>query len=128
MSNIKFNLIFQIIINISKIRLNSVMELKKKLGKRIKEIRLSRNIPQEYVAEVLGINPSNYSRIETGYSYPRSENLEKICEVLEVSPKELFDFEHLEDIESIRSELVSIINSNDELLRLAYKFVKNLIY
>jgi len=89
---------------------------------------LSRNIPQEYVAEVLGINPSNYSRIETGYSYPRSENLEKICEVLEVSPKELFDFEHLEDIESIRSELVSIINSNDELLRLAYKFVKNLIY
>jgi len=103
------------------------MELKKKLGRRIKEIRLNKNIPQEYIAEILEINPSNYSRIETGCSYPRSENLEKICKVLEVSPKELFNFEHHDEIVNIRSELFSVLESNEDLLRLTYKFVKTLI-
>lgn len=102
------------------------MDIKKKLGKRIKEIRLQKNISQEFMAEKLDINPSNYSRIETGYSYPRSENLDKICEVLDVSPKDLFDFEHHKDIGQIRQELHKIIDNDDDLTSMIYKFVKTL--
>ena len=103
------------------------MDIKRKLGKRIKEIRLSKNIPQEYVAEQLNINPSNYSRIETGYSYPRADNLEKICAILDVTPKELFSFEHHDDIEKLRAELISLIDRDENLLKLVYKFVKCIV-
>ena len=65
------------------------MELKKQLGKRIKELREQRNLSQEYIAEQLDIHPANYWRIENGVSYPKPENLEKICEILEVKPQGL---------------------------------------
>ena len=60
------------------------MELKKQLGKRIKELREMRNFSQEFIAEKLDINAANYWRIENGMSYPKPENLEKICEILNV--------------------------------------------
>ncbi len=102
------------------------MELKKQLGKRIKELREQRNLSQEYIAEQLDIHPANYWRIENGVSYPKPENLEKICEILEVKPQGLFTFEHLKSLNDIKSELHEIINSNDDLARLIYKFVKTL--
>lgn len=102
------------------------MELKKQLGKRVKELREQRNLSQEYIAEQLDIHPANYWRIENGVSYPKPENLEKICEILEVKPQELFTFEHLKSLKDIKSELYEIINSNDDLARLIYKFVKTL--
>ena len=102
------------------------MELKKQLGKRIKELREQRDLSQEYIAEQLEIHPANYWRIENGISYPKPENLEKICEILKVKPQELFVFEHLKSIDDIRSELHEIINSNEDLTRLIYKFVKTL--
>ena len=102
------------------------MDIKKKLGKRIKELRLKRNISQEYMAEQLDVNPSHYSRIETGYSYPRSENIDKICEVLGVLPKDLFDFEHHKEIEQIKQELHKIIDNDDNITAMIYKFVKTL--
>ncbi|MBR1753464.1 helix-turn-helix transcriptional regulator [bacterium] len=100
------------------------MDIKQKLGRRIKELRLQRNISQEYMAEKLDVNPSHYSRIETGYSYPRAENLDKICEILNVLPKDLFDFEHHKDIKQIQTELHNIIDNDEELTSQIYKFVK----
>ena len=96
------------------------------LVKRIKELREQRNLSQEYIAEQLDIHPANYWRIENGVSYPKPENLEKICEILEVKPQGLFTFEHLKSLNDIKSELHEIINSNDDLARLIYKFVKTL--
>ena len=89
------------------------MDLKLKLGKRIKELRLRKNLSQEYMSEILEINPSNYSRIETGASYPRPENLEKICEILNVKPSELFDFEHFSSNDDKSKLLISAIQNND---------------
>ena len=102
------------------------MELKKQLGKRIKELREQRNFSQEYIAEQLDIHPANYWRIENGVSYPKPENLEKICEILKVNIQVLFIFDHLKNIEEIKLELQDIINSDESLTRLIYKFVKTL--
>ncbi len=102
------------------------MEIKKQLGKRIKELREQRKISQEEIAEHLNIHPANYWRIENGISYPKPENLEKICEVLDVKAKDLFSFEHIQNITDIKNELQKIINENEDLTRLIYKFVKTL--
>lgn len=102
------------------------MELKKQLGRRIKELREQRNLSQEYIAEQLDMNPANYWRIENGVSYPKPENLEKICEILNVKAQELFAFEHIQSIEDIKIELQEIIKNDENLTRLIYKFVKTL--
>lgn len=102
------------------------MELKKQLGRRIKELREQRNLSQEYIAEQLDMNPANYWRIENGVSYPKPENLEKICEILNVKAQELFAFEHIQSFEDIKNELQQIINNDENLTRLIYKFVKTL--
>lgn len=102
------------------------MELKKQLGKRIKELREQRNLSQEYIAEQLDINPANYWRIENGVSYPKPENLEKICEILNVKAQELFAFEHIQRLDDIKIELKEIIDNDENLTRLIYKFVKAL--
>lgn len=106
--------------------LNKYMELKKQLGKRIKELREQRKISQEEIADKLNIHPANYWRIENGFSYPKPENLEKICETLNVKPQDLFAFEHIQSITDIKNELQKIINEDEDLTRLIYKFVKTL--
>ena len=105
---------------------NINMELKKQLGQRIKELREQRNLSQEFVAEKLEINPSNYWRIENGMSYPKPENLEKICEILDVKISELFTFGHIQDFDVIKKELHNIIDEDKKLTLLIYKFVKTL--
>lgn len=102
------------------------MELKKQLGKRIKELREINSLSQEYVAEQLKIHPANYWRIENGISYPKPENLEKICEILNVKINELFTFEHIQEISSIKQELQKIISNDEKMTVLIYKFVKTL--
>ncbi len=106
--------------------LNKCMELKKQLGKRIRELRELKGFSQEYMAEQLNMHHANYWRIENGTSYPKAENLEKISSVLNVKINEIFSFEHINDLENIRTELKNIIENNENLTLLIYKFVKTL--
>src|SRR5574344_1412944 len=99
------------------------MDIKIKLGKRIKEIRNKKGITQEFISERINISVSNYSRIENGTSYPKPENIEKICAVLNVTPKDLFDFEHEKPIEKIENEIISAIKKNSKLAREVYRFI-----
>ncbi len=66
--------------------------LSKKIGRRIKEIREGMCIKQYELAEKLEMEPSNLTRIESGYQMPKEENLIKIAELLGVKVKDLFDF------------------------------------
>ena len=64
------------------------------LGKRIRELRVQKGLPQEKFAELLGIDQRSVSNIECGNTFP-SKTLFKIAEVLETRLKDLFDFEYL---------------------------------
>ncbi|MBR1908871.1 helix-turn-helix transcriptional regulator [bacterium] len=86
------------------------MKLTKKFGKRLKEIRKRRNISQEELAELIGMEPNNISKLESGGHLPKKENLEKLCDVLEIEPKELFDFGHLKSKNELIEELIAAIN------------------
>ncbi len=81
-------------------------ELRKKLGKRIKQIRESKGIKQCVLAEKLNMEPSNLTRIESGYQFPKEENLVKIANVLEIEIKDLFSF----PVEITKDDVLKKIN------------------
>ena len=69
-------------------------EIKKLIGKRIKELRKEHNLSQQELAELINIDQRNLSNIECGISFP-SKSLLQIAEAFDISLKDLFDFEHL---------------------------------
>lgn len=65
----------------------------KKLGKKIKKIRLEKKLTQQKLAEKVGIGLNFLGKIEVAYSKPSFETIIKISQILDVPLKELFDFE-----------------------------------
>ena len=100
------------------------MNIKKLLGKRIQEIRKSKNLTQEKVAEIIDIETASLSNIENGKYYPTAENLDKIIRVLEITPQQLFSFEHLQNPEDLKQELYKMIEENPDKLQAIYKLIK----
>ena len=88
------------------------MKILKKFGNRLKEIRKRRGYSQEKLAELAGFESVvNISKLESGEHFPKKENWEKLCNALEIEPKELFDFEHFKTKSELIKELSGIINS-----------------
>lgn len=67
--------------------------IKKGFGDNLKILRKMRDFTQEKLAENVGINLRQLARIEAGESFVSSETLLKICTVLDVTPKDLFDYD-----------------------------------
>ncbi len=103
--------------------------LKQKLGARIQEIRKSKNLTQEVLAEKIDMDKPNLSNIECGKRFMTAETLEKIANALEVEEKELFDFGHIQN----RKELITLLNdtinnASDSELMYLYKVISALKY
>ncbi len=63
--------------------------LTKKLGKNLKNIRLSKNMSQGDISRITGMDRAYVSRVENGQKNPTLLNLEKIANALEVHVDEL---------------------------------------
>jgi len=78
--------------------MNAHLENQKKLkflGKRIKEIRISKGMSQEYLADITGIHRTYVGMLERGEKNATIFSLEKISKSLEVPLSELLkDFEN----------------------------------
>ena len=70
-------------------------EILKKVGKRIKELRLQKGISQaDLVGKMQGeIDPTNISRIESGRTNPTVFTLFRIAEALEVRLNDLLNID-----------------------------------
>lgn len=103
-------------------------DLKSKLGKRIQEIRKSKGLTQEKLAELINIDIPNLSNIERGKKFMTASTLEKIITVLGIEEKELFDFEHIKSTDELKKEIRENINklSHKELQFLS-KTINNII-
>ncbi|MDR6922242.1 MULTISPECIES: helix-turn-helix domain-containing protein [Chryseobacterium] len=55
------------------------------LGEKLKKARISKNLTQEYLAEVLNVSQKTYSNFENDKSKPAFSQVEDIAKVLEVS-------------------------------------------
>ncbi len=99
--------------------------LKEKLGARIQEIRKSKNLTQEKLAEKIGLDTPNLSNIERGKRFVTAETLENIIKALGVSEKELFDFGHIKTREEIMNEINSILTGADDVdIEYYYRLMK----
>ena len=65
----------------------------KAFGKKMRELRLARNLSQEALAWKADSELSQISRMERGIVNAGLSQVFKIAEALETHPKELFDFE-----------------------------------
>lgn len=84
------------------------MNNKKLLGLRIKEIRKTKGLTQEKLAEIIGIETGSLSAIESGRHFPSLITLEKMAIYFDVDLNLFFDFsEYFKE-----EELVKIINQN----------------
>ena len=101
------------------------MDIKILLGKRIQEIRKSKNYTQEKLAELIGIDTVSLSNIERGKYYPTAENLNKIISILEINPEELFLFSHLMSHEELLKNMNEKLKNDENLTRLMYKFFRS---
>ena len=101
-------------------------KIKKLLGQRIREIRKSRGITQEQLAEMLGIGTPNISYIENGKFAPSIENFEKLVEIFEVEPYELYKFSDEKTKEEKMNDLFSALDRDENLLNLIYKFYQTM--
>ena len=80
-------------------------------GQRLRELRTTKKLTQETVAELIDIKP---------------ENIVKLSKVLDVEIAELFQFSHLNDYEKILDAIIEKLKSDKETTVITYKFLKSL--
>jgi transcriptional regulator with XRE-family HTH domain len=104
-------------------------DLGKKLGTRIKEVRKSRGLSQERLAEKVDISPRYLSRLEVGQQMPSIETLAGLAEALDVHLWELFTFGHDGTVKDLREAMRRLIQEGDEQqLRLAVKVFRAMLH
>ena len=101
---------------------------KELLGARIREIRKARQLSQERLAEKVGLEPKQISRIEGAKSSPSMDTLESIARELQVEMKDLLDYQHLKDEEPIEDQALRILRMmDDKTKRLAIRLLRTLV-
>lgn len=76
---------------------NNFSDIFKKIGLKVKMLRIERKISQQDLAASCNFEKSNLARIESGRTNPTVATLLKICQVLDVPIGQLFDFEDVEN-------------------------------
>lgn len=103
------------------------LNIKKQLGQRIKHLRQERGFSQEVFAEKLGIATRTLCGIEIGKNFFTSNTLEKILEVLEITPQDLFRVNHYQPREDLEKEIIETIHGikDREKIEIIYKIIKS---
>ncbi len=103
------------------------MDNKKLLGKRIKEIRKLKNYTQEELAEMIDLETSSLSGIESGRFFPSLHVLDKLAQTLEVELVEFFKFSTVEIPKNLDEEIIKITTSQSTQNKVViYKLLKTL--
>jgi len=92
------------------------------LGRRIAKLRISRNLTQEKLAEMVDRTPNHISKLELAATNPSFEVLVKIAHALSVDLSTLFVVDEIKNSQKIKNELLNLINSADDSeMKLLYK-------
>lgn len=101
---------------------------KELLAQRLKQLRKSRGLTQEKLAELIERDTKHISKLEIAGSYPSVETLDRIAKALDIELKDLFNFDGLKDRQFINNEFKKLIkNGSTEYLQKLYKIHKSLI-
>ena len=94
------------------------------IGQRIKEVRTDKHLTQEYLANMIGVNTSHVSNIETGKTKVSLTLPVQICNALGVTVDYLLETEYHNPTSVIEKELLNMIKGmkkekQETLLRIA---------
>ena len=106
------------------------MNLKKSFGQNVQKYRKYRNLTQEKLAEMVGVDVTSISSIETGKYFPSADNLTKIALALQIQFADLFDFDSFSSSEELFADIVDLISSfreDTKRLNAVRNFVKNIL-
>lgn len=98
-------------------------DIKKLLGKKIKQIRKNRAMTQEQLAEMIGIEVPSLSNIETGKFAPSTDTLQKLGKALSVELWEFYYF-NIMTHQQMLDEIDNKIKDNINLTKTLYCFLK----
>lgn len=102
--------------------------LKKLLGSRIREIRVSRGLTQDQLSELTDIGTSSISKIESGHFHPTDENLEKIANALKIEPYKLYRYNHHLPVNEIRESINNMLDlASEDEIRLVYRVIDGIL-
>lgn len=96
-----------------------ITEFSKKLGQRIRTLRLGRGLSQEKLAEKAGLHPTYVSEIELGKANASISIFDRLSTGLEMTLSELVEVEGREEDTDI-IDFVSQIRALDERQRRVY--------
>lgn len=65
----------------------------KDFSQRLSELRINKGFSARDMSLSIGLSPSYINNIETGISYPSMTTFFYICEFLNITPMEFFDFD-----------------------------------
>ena len=96
----------------------------KKIGQKIKETRVNRNLTQENIADKIGINTSHISNIETNKTKVSLTTLIHICNSLDVSVDYILESDLTNSSCAIEREILNEIQKlntekKEQILRIA---------
>ena len=75
------------------------------IGASIVKYRKINGMSQKFLAKELGLSSQGLLKIEKGIVNPRSNTVAKICEILCITPNQLFGLENIEDNRSLIERL-----------------------
>ena len=100
---------------------------KKMFGQRLKELRKSKNLTQEKLAEMVGFEPNHLTKIESGKHFPQPEKLELLAKVFDIRIKDLFDYEHKIPEHILKSKITNWLDdAQTPEIEYIYKTIQNL--
>ena len=69
------------------------MDRRKKFSQRLSELRIEKGVSSRDMSLSLGLSPAYINNIENNVSMPSMDAFFLICDYLEISPHDFFDFE-----------------------------------
>ena len=103
-------------------------EIKSLFGKKIKDYRTQRHLTQAQLAELVNVDDKHISCIESGKNFPSADLIERFSTALNVEPKDLFEFYHLQNPANLKNEIITMLDKlPPEELSLAYKYIRTFL-
>jgi transcriptional regulator with XRE-family HTH domain len=102
-----------------------MVDTKKLIGARIKELRRQAALTQEQLAERVKLDARHLSRLEVGRNFPSLDSLDRIAHALNQPMAEFFHFPGNETPAALRTYLTQFAKrATVDQLRLAVKAIK----
>ena len=100
----------------------------KRLGLRIRDLRRKRELTQDELSELAGMNGKHLGEVERGMINISIQNLDKIAESLRVPLLALLGVEHQKPKDELCREIMEILDKTDyEQVQLIHRVVNDIV-